>query len=303
MALLGVTGAAPRSNDDIIKDGRLETFAQDVVAASRSVPVLVDFWAPWCGPCKQLTPMLERVVSEAAGRIRLVKINIDENQEIAQQLRIQSVPTVYAFVDGQPVTGFAGAQPESQIKAFIERLIGEPVGAEGLDALEAAQQMLAEGDLEGAAEVFAALMEQEPEKPEAIGGLARALIGLGRLDEADQVLAAAPASISQHAEITGAKAAASLSKTAGKLREPSALEAHLEADADDHAVRQELATALFLRGQVETAIDQLLAIIRKDRGWNDDAARKQLLTFFDALGHAHPGTVAGRRKLSAVLFS
>jgi putative thioredoxin len=302
MALIGATGRATPA-DDVIKDTSLKSFAADVIQASQEVPVLVDFWAPWCGPCKQLTPVLEKAVRAAGGKVRLVKVNIDENPEIAQQLRIQSVPTVYAFIQGQPVTGFAGAQPESQIKAFIERLIGGPVNDDEADALATAKAMLEEGDLAGAAEVFSALLQADAENPELIGGLARALIALGRLGDARKVLEAAPPAQAGHAEITGAKAALSLAETAGAVGDPQSLEARLAEDENDHDVRLELATALFLRGQIEAAIDQLLVIVRRDRGWNDEAARKRLLTFFEALGHSHPATVAGRRKLSTVLFS
>lgn len=310
MAIIGASGSTPNATtnagDDVVKDGTITTFAQDVMEASQQVPVLVDFWAPWCGPCKQLTPVLEKVVRGAKGKVKLVKINIDENPELAQQLRIQSVPTVYAFFQGQPVTGFAGAQPESQIKQLVDKLIetaGGAPGEEGPSALEQAQALLEEGDFRTAAEVYSALMQEEPEKPELIGGFARALLGLGRVDDARKVIDQAPANVSQHAEITGAKAAIDLAETAGKVRDPQVLEEELERDPNDHAARLELANALFLRGQPENAIDQLLTIVRRDRSWDDEAARKRLLTFFEALGHAHPLTVQGRRKLSSVLFS
>jgi len=312
MAIIGASGNTPNTTatsagDDVVKDGTITTFAQDVMQASQQVPVLVDFWAPWCGPCKQLTPVLEKVVRGAKGKVRLVKINIDENPDLAQQLRIQSVPTVYAFWQGQPVTGFAGAQPESQIKQLVDKLIetagGGVGGEEGPGALEQAQALLEEGDFRTAAEVYSALLQEEPETPELIGGFARALLGLNRIDDARKVIEQAPAKVSQHAEITGAKAAIDLAETAGKLRDSQIVEEDLARDPDDHAARMELANALFLRGQPENAIEQLLTIVRRDRSWNDDAARKRLLTFFEALGHTHPLTVQGRRKLSSLLFS
>jgi putative thioredoxin len=312
MAIIGAGGRTPDTTtttgagDDVVKDGTITTFAQDVMQASQQVPVLVDFWAPWCGPCKQLTPTLEKVVRAAKGKVKLVKINIDENPELAQQLRIQSVPTVYAFWQGQPVTGFAGAQPESQVKQLVDKLIetaGGAAGEEGPGALEQAQALLEEGDFRTAAEVYSALLQEEPEKPELIGGFARALLGLDRVDDARKVLDQAPANVSQHAEITGAKAAIDLAETAGKVRDPQIVEEDLARDPDDHAARMELANALFLRGQPENAIEQLLTIVRRDRSWNDEAARKRLLTFFEALGHTHPLTVQGRRQLSSLLFS
>ena len=311
MAIIGAGGTpnttATGAGDDTIKDGTISTFAQDVMQASQQVPVLVDFWAPWCGPCKQLTPVLEKVVRATKGKVKLVKINIDENPELAQQLRIQSVPTVYAFWQGQPVTGFAGAQPESQIKQLVDKLVetaGGGAGAEeGPSALEQANALLAEGDFRTAAEVYSALLQEEPDKPELIGGFARALLGLDRFDDARKVIDQAPANVSQHAEITGAKAAIDLAETAGKLRDPQIVEEDLARDPDDHGARMELANALFLRGQPENAIEQLLTIVRRDRSWHDEAARKRLLTFFDALGQTHPLTVQGRRRLSSVLFS
>jgi len=307
MAIIGGSGqASTKPAADVVKDGSISTFATDVMQASQQVPVLVDFWAPWCGPCKQLTPTLEKVVRGAKGKVKLVKINIDENPELAQQLRIQSVPTVYAFWQGQPVTGFAGAQPESQITALVDKLIetaGGVAGDEGPDPVATAREMLEAGEFRDAAEIFSALMQEEPEKPELIGGFARALLGLGRVEDARKVIDQAPANASQHAEVAGARAAIDLAETAGKVRDPQIIEADLARDPDDHAARMELANALFLRGQPENAVEQLLTIVRRDRVWGDDAARKRLLVFFDALGQTHPLTVQGRRKLSSLLFA
>ncbi len=306
MQLFG--GAAPARKTGggdaaVIKDGSLETFAQDVVQASMTVPVLVDFWAPWCGPCKQLTPVLEKVVKQAGGKVRLVKINIDENPEIAQQLRIQSVPTVYAFVGGQPVTGFAGAQPESQVKALVERLLGGAVEDEAAADLEAAQAAAEAGDTATAAAIFNAILREDPANAEAIGGLARCLVSTGKLKEAAAWLEKAPKEAASHAAVVGAQAALQLAQESGDLGDPKALAKRLDADEDDHDARYKLATILFLRGQVETAMEHLCRIVKRDRAWEDDRARKQLVRFFEALGPKNPATLKGRRMLSAVLFA
>ena len=287
-----------------IKDGSLESFARDVIQESMRQPVLVDFWATWCGPCKQLTPVLEKVVKQAGGKVKLVKIDIDQNPELAQQLRIQSVPTVYAFLQGQPVTGFAGAQPESQIKALIEKLVGAPLGpADTETQLAAANEALDAGRLEEAGELFGVVLEQEEANPEALGGLARVLLAGGQLAEAEALLEQVPTNLAGHAAISGAKAALELAKAAGTLGDPTMLVARIEGNPDDHDARYELATTLFLRGQIEAAVNHLCQIVKRDREWHDDGARKQLVKFFDALGPTHPQTLKGRRLLSSVLFS
>ena len=307
MNLIGGMSATPAdSNADagLIKDGSLESFARDVIQESMRQPVLVDFWAPWCGPCKQLTPVLEKVVKQAGGKVKLVKIDIDQNPELAQQLRVQSVPTVYAFLQGQPVTGFAGAQPESQIKALVEKLVGGPLGPADSEAqLAAAKEALDAGQLEVAGDLFGAVLEQEEANPEALGGLARVLLASGQSAEAEALLEQVPDNLASHAAISGAKAALELAKEAGTLGDPTALLARIEANPDDHDARYELATALFLRGQIEAAMDHLCQIVKRDREWQEDGARKQLVKFFNALGPTHPQTVKGRRMLSKMLFS
>ena len=296
--------AAPTAAGDaeIIKEGSLQTFAKDVIQASQTVPVLVDFWATWCGPCKQLTPLLEKVVRAAKGKVRLVKIDIDKNPEIAQQLRIQSVPTVYAFVGGQPVTGFAGAQPESQIKALVDRLIGGAGEEEGDGLLEAAQDAAARGDTRTAGRLFQQLLAEDPAQPDALGGLARCLIAERKFQDAKQLLDEAPKEIANHVAVTGAKAALTLAEEAGVLGDPAELAARVEADPDDHDARYRLATVLFLRGQAEAAMEHLTQIVKRDREWEEDKARKQLVKFFEALGPKDPATLKGRRMLSTVLF-
>jgi putative thioredoxin len=303
--LSGLMGSSGTSSAEgaLTKDSDTKHFIDDVIQASRDQPVIVDFWAPWCGPCKQLGPILERVVNNAGGKVRLVKINIDENPELAQQLRIQSIPMVYAFKGGQPVDGFAGALPESQIKAFVERLAG-PLGPGPTEVgLDQAKAAVAAGQLDVATRIYEQLLQGEPENPEALGGLARCHIAKGRLAAARETLQRVPTEHTNHVEVDGARAALSLAEEAGTLADVGELNARLAANENDHEARLDLATALFLRGQVEAAIEHLLAVVRSDREWQDQAARKQLIKFFDALGPQHPATVSGRRKLSTVLFS
>ena len=306
MALLsGLRGARTPAAAEalVVKDSDTRSFMADVIQELRSQPVIVDFWAPWCGPCKQLGPILERVVKAAGGKVKLVKVDIDQSPELAQQLRIQSIPMVYAFSNGQPVDGFAGALPESQIKAFVERLTGPLGPAPEEVAIEQAKHLADAGQLDRAARVYEQILDAEPGNPEALAGLARARIGLGRLADARQLLEQVAKEHANHVEVDGARAALSLAEEAGTLPDLKALNARLEANPNDHEARLDLATVLFLRGQIDAAIEHLLTSIRKDRDWQDQAARKQLVKFFEALGPKHPATVAGRRQLSAVLFS
>lgn len=304
MQLFGGAAAPKAGGDaDLIKNGNIKTFAQDVIHASQTVPVLVDFWAPWCGPCKQLTPVLEKVVRGAKGKIRLVKINIDENPELAQQLRIQSVPTVYAFLGGQPVTGFAGAQPESQIKALVERLIGDGVGGDATALLEEAKAAAERGDTRTASRMYQALLAEDPTNPDALGGQARCLITDRKFADAKRLLDGVPKELVNHTAISGARAALALAEEAGDLGDPAKLLARVQGHPEDHEARYKLATLMFLRGQTEAAMEHLVQIVKRDRTWKDDQARKQLVKFFDALGPKHPATLKGRRMLSTVLFS
>ncbi len=296
--------AAPAAGaDSFIKDTRLETFAADVLDASMQVPVIVDFWAPWCGPCKQLTPILEKLVTAAKGAVRMVKVNIDENQEIARQLRIQSVPTVYMFKNGQPVDGFQGALRESEVKAFIDKWAGPGGPSPIADILEAAKEALAAGDIAAAAQAYAAVLQESPGEPAAVAGLARCYVTAGDLKRAEETLALTPPDARNNAEIVSVQAMLNLAKDAGAAGDPAEIKARLAANPKDHAARFELALAQLARGDKEGAIDSLLEIIRADRKWNDEAARKKLITLFEAFGADDPVTMAGRRKLSAILFS
>ncbi len=287
----------------VIKDSNLDTFATDVLDASIEVPVLVDFWAPWCGPCKQLTPLLEKLVNAANGTLRLVKVNIDENPEIAKQLRIQSIPTVYAFKNGQPVDGFQGALPESQLKQFIERLVG-PVGPSPVeDMLAVAKAALEAGDLSTAAQGFARVLQDAPGDPAAIAGLARCYLATADVKRAEETLALTPPEARTAPEIVSALAMLSLAKETGTVGDPAELETRLKANPKDHQARYDLAMALLGRGDRERAVDELLDIVRRERGWNEEAARKKLVTLFEAFGPEDPLTGSARRRLSSLLFS
>jgi putative thioredoxin len=310
-----IIGQTPSGNGaalppGMIIDGDQKTFMTDVIEASRTMPVLVDFWATWCGPCKTLTPTLEKVVTAAAGRVKLVKIDIDANQALVRQLAqlglpMQSVPTVAAFWQGQIADIFQGAQPESEVKRFVETLLKAAGGSmPAADLLAEAKAAMEEGDHEAANELFSALLQQEPENGDAWGGLIRALMALGREDEAAQTLTQVPEKLSEHAEISGARSALMLAQEGrAASAQLDTYKARLEADPKDHQARYDLATALNAMGEHEQAADALLEIMRRDRKWNEEAARLQLLKFFEAWGNDDPVTGTARRRLSSILFS
>ena len=314
MALIGpsgrpVTSASPASApaatpSAYVKDVGIETFEVDVIAASREAPVIVDFWAPWCGPCKQLGPLLEKVVNEAKGAVRLVKINIDENQEIARQLRIQSIPTVYAFKNGQPVDGFMGAIPESQLRAFVQHLTGGEAGHDHADeVLAMADEAFAAGDIGEAAQAYAHVLQDEPGNPKAVAGLARCYLKSGDLERARTTLQLVRPDGATDEAIRAIEAELKLREQAADVGDTAGLRAKLEADPNDHQARYDLALALDAKGDREGALNELLESVRRDRKWNDEAARKHIVTLFEALGPADPLTLAARRKLSSILFA
>ncbi|BDY14158.1 co-chaperone YbbN [Sulfitobacter pontiacus] len=292
---------------DLIKDTSEATFMADVVEASQTVPVIVDFWAPWCGPCKTLGPMLEDAVRAAKGAVKMVKINVDEAQQIAGQLQIQSIPTVYAFFKGQPVDGFQGALPQSEIKAFIDRVIkaggGEAPGEELSEAVAAADDMLAEGAAQDALDTFAAILGEDPNHAGAYGGMVRAYIALDQLDQAEAHLNGAPIEISKAPELEAAHAQLQLARQAADAGPVAELQAAVDANPDDMQARFDLAQALYAHGDTQAAVDQLLTLFGKDREWNDGAAKTQLFTIFEALKPNDPIALNGRRKLSSMIFA
>jgi putative thioredoxin len=287
-----------------IMDTNTAKFEVDVIQASMQIPVIVDFWAPWCGPCKQLAPALEKAVTAQRGKVRLAKVNIDENPDLAQALRIQSIPTVYAFFQGRPVDAFQGALPDSQVKQFVDRLAQQGGGDDGIAAvLEQANESLDAGDTENAIALYRAILGEEPETPAAFLGLVRALLAEDNMAEAKSVLAQVPAAIAGHADIAAAKAAIDLADQASHAGPIGPLSEAVARDPADHRARIDLATALYATGQRQEAIDHLLDSIKRDRAWNEQEARKQLVKYFEAQGPLDPLTVGGRRRLSSILFS
>lgn len=305
MEILNGGSTAPAA--DLIKDGSEATFMQDVVEASNETPVIVDFWAPWCGPCKTLGPMLEEAVIAAKGAVKMVKINVDEAQMIAGQMRVQSIPTVYAFYQGQPVDGFQGALPGSEVKAFVDRVIaaagGEAPGEALAEAVAAAEEMLAQGAATDAAQTFAAILGEEPNNAPAYGGLVRAHLAMEDLDQAEAILNGAPAEISDTPELEAAHAQLELARQAADAGPVAELQAVVEANPADLQARFDLAQALHAGGQVEEAVTELLELFRRDREWNDGAAKAQMFTIFDALKPNDPIVLNGRRKLSSMIFA
>jgi len=310
--IIGSDGAGQAGSDgappaDLIKDSSIETFEADVLQASMTAPVIVDFWAPWCGPCKQLGPLLEQAVTAARGAVRLVKVDIDQNQELAMQLRVQSVPAVYAFFQGRPVDGFVGALPESQVKAFIDRLIqaaGTGQGPDPLeDALEQAQSALESGQLGAASSLFAQVLQHDPENLRATAGMIRCRLASGDTAGAKAMFEGLPEDVRSDAALASVAAGLELADMSAEAGDVLALQSQLAANPNDHQARFDLAMAHYAAGNAERATDELLEIIRRERAWNDEAARTQLLKFFEAWGQTDPRTLEARRRLSSLLFS
>jgi putative thioredoxin len=301
--MLQNAGAPTTAADDVVKDTTTQAFVKDVIEESRRQPVLVDFWAPWCGPCKQLTPVLEKAVKGAKGKAKLVKMNIDEHPSIPGQMGIQSIPAVIAFVNGQPVDGFMGALPDGQVTAFIERLIKDRVGGEEKDLLKQADAALADGDPAGAADIYAQILAQDAGNTQALAGLARCYVETGAIEQAKQTLALVPEAKRNEPAVAAARAALELAEQAKALGPITELEQKVAANPLDHQARFDLALALNGKGRRTDALDHLLEIVRRDRKWNDDGARKQLVQLFDAWGPTDEATIEGRRRLSSILFA
>ncbi|HEU4660306.1 MAG TPA: thioredoxin [Pseudolabrys sp.] len=295
--------AAAVAGDGVIKDTTTQTFVKDVMEESRRQPVLVDFWAPWCGPCKQLTPILEKAVKAAKGKVKLAKMNIDEHPAIPGQLGIQSIPAVIAFVNGQPADGFMGALPESQVVAFLERLTKGKIGADEKDQLSAAEAALAEGNAAEAADIYAQVLAQDSSSIPALAGLARCYVATGNIEQAKKTLAMVPESKANDSAVAAARAAIELAEQAKSVGPVSELEQKVAANPLDHQARFDLAAALNAKGKRAEAVNHLIEIVKRDRKWNDDGARKQLVQFFEAWGPNDEATVEGRKRLSSILFS
>jgi putative thioredoxin len=296
-------GEAPGTGAVVVKDTTTQSFVKDVIEESKRQPVLVDFWAEWCGPCKQLAPVLEKAVRAAKGKVKLVKMDIDKHPSIPGQLGIQSIPAVFAFVNGQPIDGFLGALPESQVIAFIERLTKDRIGGEEKDLLKSAEDALAKGDAAGAADLYAKVLAQDSGNLAALGGLARSYVRTGALEQARQTLAMVPEAKRNDPTITAARAALDLSEQAQAVGPIAELEQKVAANPLDHQARFDLAVALNAKGRRQEAVDNLIEIVKRDRKWNDDGARKQLVQFFEAWGATDEATVNGRKRLSSILFS
>ncbi len=295
-------GGAPGAPADLIKNTTTKDFMRDVIEASREVPVLVDFWAPWCGPCRQLTPILEKAVRAQKGKIKLVKLNIDEHPQIPGQMGVQSIPAVFAFLDGRPVDGFMGALPESRVNAFIARLVGDDA-ADVTAALEAAEAALASGDVNTAAQAFGEVLQNDRENAQALAGLAKCYIKTGDLARAEQTLKLVPPAKAESAPVASARAALELARKAPAAGDIDKLRAKLTADPNDAQTRFDLALALAAKGDRHGAAEELLHLVAKNRSWNEDAARKQLVQLFEAWGPSDPATISGRQRLSSLLFA
>ena len=292
--------AAP---EGLVKEATTQSFVKDVIEESKRQPVLIDFWAPWCGPCKQLTPILEKVVKAAKGKVKLVKMNIDDHPAIPGQMGIQSIPAVIAFVDGKPADGFMGALPESQVTAFLERLTKDKIGGESKDLLKAADAALIEGNATAAADIYAQLLSEDSANVHALAGLVRSYVATGAIDQAKKTLALVPESKRNEAPVAAARAALDVAEQASLVGPVAELEHKVLGNPLDHQARFDLAVALNAKGKRAEAVDHLMEIVKRDRKWNEDGARKQLVQFFEAWGPADEATVAGRKRLSSILFA